>query len=107
VDAPHQSGTEGKPHFRHIRFPDLHEQWYRFALKNAWMHGGKEETRWLTSVRRGFDDAANTADGRFSARIIVIQHAMLRPLHVVELSLLHRPDEDQPAAAAEKKREYY
>jgi hypothetical protein len=66
------------------------------------MHGGKEEARKRTSVRRGADDAANNADGRFSARIIVIQHSVFRPLDIVELPLLYCPDKNKPAAAAEK-----
>jgi len=61
-----------------------------------------------TPVRRGADDVANTADGRFSARIIVVvQHAMLRPLDIVELPLLHCPDKNQPAAAAEEEGQQY
>jgi hypothetical protein len=66
----------------------------------------RRRPRRRTSVRRGADDEANAADGRFSARIIVVivKHPVLGALDVVEFPLFHGPEKDQPAAAAEKER---
>jgi len=38
--------------------------------------------------------------------VFIIQHPVLGTLYVVELPFLHRPEKDQPAAAAEKERQH-